>query len=189
MPEGVSDLPPTGSTPRHWLTWANGISAIRLVAAPLCALAVLEGTSGLAALLYGLAVMTDLVDGRIARRRGEVSALGGLLDHFSDAAFVSLVLGAHALRAELPTLLPVLVVLAFAQYVLDSRALAGRRLRTSSLGRWNGILYFVLAGTPIIRDILDFGWPSAAWVAVAGWCLVLSTALSMADRGRALLVR
>lgn len=189
MGEGARELLTMEGGQRRWLTWANGVSAIRLVAAPPCALAVLEGASGLAALLFGLAVTTDLVDGRIARSRGEVSALGGLLDHFSDAAFVSLVLGAHALRAEIPALLPMLVILAFAQYVVDSRALAGRRLRASVLGRWNGVLYFVLAGTPIVRDLLGLGWPSVAWVTMAGWCLVVATALSMLDRGRALFAR
>jgi phosphatidylglycerophosphate synthase len=39
-------------------------------------------------------VATDWLDGRIARRFGETSALGGFLDHVTDAAFVSLGLAA-----------------------------------------------------------------------------------------------
>ena len=46
-----------------------------------------------------------------------------------------------------PLVLPGLVAAAFVQYTLDSRALAGQRLRASALGRWNGIAYFVLLAT------------------------------------------
>jgi len=85
-----------------------------------------------------------------------------------------------------PALLPVLVPVAFVQYVLDSRALAGQRLRTSALGRMNGIAYFALAGTPPIRDALGLGWPDASIVAMFGWLLVATTLASIADRAYAL---
>ncbi|MEJ2130507.1 MAG: hypothetical protein P8Y95_02525, partial [Gammaproteobacteria bacterium] len=86
-----------------------------------------------------------------------------------------------------PGPLPVLVLVSFAQYVLDSRALAGQPLRASPLGRWNGIGYFVVAGAAIVRYALDLPWPPAQWILAAGWLLVVSTVLSMADRGYALL--
>ena len=42
-----------------------------------------------------------------------------------------------------PIVLPVLIPIAFTQYVLDSYFLhRQRQLRMSYLGRWNGILYF-----------------------------------------------
>jgi phosphatidylglycerophosphate synthase len=169
------------------LTWANLLSALRLAAALPCAYAVSIGNHWLAAALFVVAVVTDVADGRVARWRGEVSHFGGLLDHSSDAIFVSVALAALAASGHVPALLPVLVIISFVQYTLDSRALTGQALRASRLGRWNGIGYFVLAGVPIIRDALDLVWPPSAWVMAAGWLLVVSTLISMADRGHAFL--
>jgi hypothetical protein len=89
-----------------------------------------------------------------------------------------------------PFVLPVLIALAFAQYVLDSYFLHRRKaLRMSRLGRRNGILYFVplvvlalawLPRTPTgVREAL------AGLGAVASWALVLSTLVSIADRALA----
>lgn len=176
MEEGV------GEGRGRWLTFANGLTSFRLVLVPACA-AALVGELQLQAFIYfWLAVATDLADGLVARRRGEESALGALLDHSTDAIFVSAGLAALALRGEVPVLLPPLVLLAFVQYALDSKALAGRPLRTSMIGRYNGLAYYVLLGTPIVRDALDLGWPGAGLVALLGWVLVASTLVSMTDR-------
>jgi len=176
---------PNPSESRRWATVANGLTFSRLIMAPVCALAILEGETGLAMLLFWLAVATDLADGRVARRRGEASALGALLDHSTDALFVSLGLAAVACRGEVPALLPALIALAFVQYALDSRALSGRVLRSSAIGRWNGVLYFVLLGVPVVRDGLGLGWPAGSLVQGMGWVLVASTLVSMIDRGQA----
>jgi phosphatidylglycerophosphate synthase len=171
-------------------TRANALTALRLLAGPLLVVALLREAALPAFALFWLAVGTDLLDGRVARRYGEVSPLGGFLDHLTDAAFVSLGLAALAARGEAPALLPMAVALAFLQYTLDSRALGapGRAaLVASRLGRWNGIAYFVPIGTVVVRDALGLGWPAPEAVLALGWLLVLSTGLSMADRLRALL--
>ena len=168
-------------------TRANALTALRLVCGPLLVLALLEYMALLAAALFWLAVATDLLDGRVARRFGESSALGGFLDHLTDAAFVSLGLAALVLRGEAPALLPVLVALAFLQYALDSRVIQGSALVASALGRWNGIAYFVPIGTVVVRDALGLAWPGPGVVRWLGWALVLTTLLSMMDRVRALM--
>ena len=176
--------PTQSSSP--WFTWANALTALRLLSAPFAVLAILGEAHGSALLIFGFAIATDLADGRVARMRGEESALGGLLDHSCDAIFVAVALAACAWRGLVPVVLPPLILLAFAQYALDSRAIAGHRLRASFIGRWNGIAYFVLLGIPVVRDGLDLGWPPASWVLAIGWGLVVSTIVSMADRGVAL---
>ena len=176
---------PRGSS--RWWTRANALTGLRLVAAPALAAAVFFGAHGVALLLFALAVASDLLDGRVARHYGEVSPLGGTLDHTTDALFVSLGLLAVAATGETTFLLPPLIGLAFAQYALDSRALAGRPLRASALGRWNGIAYFVLLGIPVVRDGLGLGWPPKALVAAIAWALCMSTLVSMAARLQALL--
>jgi len=167
----------------RWLGLANAITALRFPLAPLCAWSILNDAPTLAAVSFGVAVASDLLDGRVARLRGEVSRLGGLLDHTSDALFVAAGLAALASLGRIPWLLPPLVLLAFIQYALDSRVLAGRQLRTSRIGRLNGIAYFVLLGAPLIRDVLGLSWPAPGIVFALGWLLVASTGISMADRG------
>lgn len=164
------------------MTLANAITCTRFPLAPLCAWAILNRATALASLCFALAVVSDLLDGRVARKRGEVSSLGGLLDHTSDALFVAAGLAALAISGVVPWILAPLVVLAFVQYALDSKALAGRKLRTSRLGRLNGIAYFVMLGTPLVRDLLGWEWPGAGLVWFLGGLLVASTLISMGDR-------
>jgi phosphatidylglycerophosphate synthase len=166
---------------------ANALTGLRLVCGPLLVWALLAGAPAAAAALFWIAVATDLLDGRVARRAGEASRLGGFLDHVTDAAFVSLGLAALVLRGEAPALLPGLVALAFLQYTLDSRVILGNALVASALGRWNGIAYFVPVGTVVVRDALGLGWPPAGLVLALGWALVATTLLSMADRLRSVL--
>ncbi len=134
-----------------------------------------------------LAILTDLLDGPVARRRGSASAAGRAFDHTTDFLFVSGGLLGGALRGAFPLVLPVLVALAFAQYVVDSYWLhRERQLRMSQLGRWNGILYFVpLCGDVLVRTGLleQIGLavlaPLVPWIA---WALVVSTLASIGDR-------
>ena len=170
-----------------WFTWANLLTAVRLGLAVPCALAIVSGQWPLAAALFALAVITDLLDGPLARRLNHATRVGGLFDHATDAAYVASCLGALAWLDLVNPFLAPLVALAFVQYVFDSQALAGRELRTSIIGRNNGIAYFVLVGIPVIREGLQIGWPPDGWIAVLGWLLVISTAASMLERGLALL--
>ena len=171
------------ANPGQWLGFANAITAVRFPLAPLCAWSILNDAAMLAAVSFGVAVASDLLDGRVARLRGEVSRLGGLLDHTSDALFVAAGLAALASLGSVPWVLPPLVLLAFLQYALDSQVLAGKKLRTSRIGRLNGIAYFVLLGIPLVRDVLELPWPAPGLVFGLGWFLVASTGISMADRG------
>ncbi len=168
------------------LTWANAVSALRLLIIMPCAWAVAMGHWRAAAIWFVLAVATDISDGIIARRRNEVTAFGGLLDHVSDAAFVTVMLSMLMTWQLVPVALPPLIIAAFAQYTWDSRALSGAPLRASSLGRWNGIAYYVLVGTILISHALALSWPSHALLLAGGWVLVVSTLVSMVDRASTL---
>jgi len=172
----------------RWVTRANGLTLLRLLAAPAFAAAVSAGAPRLAAALFTLAVATDFADGWVARRFGETSPCGALADHAVDAIFVSTGAAALAAAGVLPAPLPVLIACAFLQYAFDSRLTAARGLRASALGRWNGIGYYVIVGTPVWRDALGLGWPGAGLVTALGWGLVVSTGVSMGDRLRRLVL-
>jgi CDP-diacylglycerol--glycerol-3-phosphate 3-phosphatidyltransferase len=166
---------------------AHALTAARLALVVPFALFMARGGAG-QALLAGLtllaAVATDLLDGRVARRRGTATPAGAVFDHTVDFVFVTTGLFAAATRGALPWALPVLVTAAFAQYVADSYWVhRARSLRPSRLGRSNGILYFA----PLVGDVVVRLGVSALrpLVVALAWGLVVSTALSMGERLRA----
>ena len=163
---------------------AHALTALRLALVLPFALAMAQpgpGAGWICGALLVLAGASDLLDGPIARARGTASAAGRAFDHATDCFFVTAGLAAAALRGALPLLLPVLVQVAFAQYVLDSYVLRRERvLRMSALGRLNGILYFA----PLALDAAARAlWPGfGALASIAAWLLVASTVASIADR-------
>ena len=169
-----------------WATWANLLTALRITLIAPTYLAILFGDWIIAAVLFTFAVVSDIYDGKLARKFNQASPFGGLLDHSTDALYVAT---GHAALAAIglvnPYLWP-LILLAFLQYMMDSRALAGQPLRASSLGRLNGIVYFALLGVFIGAEVLQLALIAelAGWV---GWLLVVSSLVSMGDRLVALL--
>ena len=145
--------------------------------------------AGLVAALLTVAIASDYFDGVVARRQGTASARGQLFDHATDCLFVTACLAGAALAGSVPPVLPVLVALAFSQYVLDSYWLDRRRqLRMSTIGRWNGIGYFVplvvlaaarLEVVPAVTPLLT------ALARVVAYVLVASTLVSIVDRATA----
>lgn len=132
--------------------------------------------------LLWVAIATDVADGYLARRKAQTTPLGGVLDHASDATFVTLALAALTTHGWVPVALPALIPFAFLQYLLDSKSLRGKPLRASQLGRYNGICYFVLVGFPVMQLSLDLVVLPFQLLHYIGWGLVLTTTLSMVDR-------
>ena len=190
MNAGIGD--PVAAPKAGWVTAANVVSLARLAATPFSLVAVLDANWRLAGMIFAGAVASDFLDGILARWRNTVSNLGGVLDHTADALFVAITLWGIAYLEVgtgsdvVPGILPWFIALAFLQYLFDSKALSGQPLRTSWLGRVNGIAYYVVAGTVIGRNALGIDWlPDEAiyWAALA---VVVSTLISMFDRLRAL---
>ncbi|MCR9259838.1 MAG: CDP-alcohol phosphatidyltransferase family protein [Pseudomonadaceae bacterium] len=169
----------------RWLTWANLLTGLRLASLPVIIYALISDLWMFAAVLFTMAVVTDVYDGKIARKLNQTSPLGGLFDHGTDALFVSLCCGALSSLGLINPYLPWLIGLAFIQYMLDSKALAGVALRMSFIGRNNGIAYYVLVGVVIGAQV--FNWTGLLTAAgYFAWLLVFTTVLSMADRGYSL---
>ena len=163
---------------------ANALTAVRLLLVAPFAFLMARGDrrSAIFALLaWVLALITDLVDGPIARRRGTVTAWSGTFDHASDFLFVTAGLFAGAARGVFPWILPALITTAFLQYVIDSYWIHRHaKLRGSKLGRYNGILYFVpTCADCLIRMGLYF---LAPLLGILVWLLILTTLISMAQR-------
>ncbi len=165
---------------------ANALTLFRLILAPVLVVAVVRQSYLAASAIFFLAVVTDFADGSVARRSGSVSPRGAFFDHAVDAIFCTAGTAALAHAGALTAVLPPLIAVAFLQYAVDSRILSGRGLRSSALGRWNGIAYYVIVAIPIVRDGLGLAWPGGFWVAILGWGLVVSTVASILDRARLL---
>lgn len=166
---------------KTFLTLANSLSIFRLVVAPVLAWMVLSNRWLTASFLLILAILSDIFDGRIARRKKQDSAFGGLLDHSCDAFLVAVLLFVLSKTHGIPLFLPLLVLGSFLQYVLDSKALSGHKLRTSFLGRSNGIAYYVLASICIFTEGLGINFSGNLFIVFA-WVLISSTAVSMSER-------
>ncbi|MDR2213508.1 MAG: CDP-alcohol phosphatidyltransferase family protein [Pseudomonadales bacterium] len=135
-----------------------------------------------------VAIASDIADGKVARAQGTASAAGQLFDHGTDCLFVTSALSGTAYAGLLTPWLPPLVLLAFTQYVVDSRFLHRQKhLRMSAIGRRNGIFYFapplILASAALLSAPLAEPLRTLAyWLA---WALVLSTLVSIFDRALA----
>jgi phosphatidylglycerophosphate synthase len=145
------------------------------------------------AVMVALAIATDFADGRLARHLGTASPAGMLFDHATDFLFVTSALFGAALAGLVTPWLPLLIVIAFSQYVVDSYWLYRRKiLRMSFLGRWNGVFYFVpvvviaASRLDIVRSAEDVMMMAVEWL---GWGLLVSTLVSIVDRAIAPLRR
>ena len=168
---------------------ANLLTAIRLLLTVPVAFAFAWPQLMAPVLLFALiliAIFTDYFDGIVARRTNAATATGQLFDHTTDFLFVTLCLAGAAYAHQATAILPVLIAVAFTQYVLDSYFLyRDKKLRMSFLGRWNGIFYFV----PLVMISLsrfDLLGALALLLADAAlyltYALVISTIASIIDR-------
>ena len=163
---------------------ANALTAVRLLLVVPFAFFMAQGdvrSAVFALVAWVVALITDFLDGPIARRRGTVTAWSGTFDHTTDFLFVTSGLFAGALRGVFPWILPILIVAAFSQYVIDSYWIHRQtKLRGSKLGRYNGMLYFV---PPCMEILIRLG---VRWLqpllTILVWMLVLSTLVSMGQR-------
>ena len=134
-----------------------------------------------------LAVTSDFLDGKMARTFGTASASGQIFDHTTDFIFVTSGLAGAASAGLVPGILPILITLAFSQYVLDSYFLYRQKsLRMSSLGRWNGVLYFcpliLIAGSRLLESNHWAAETVLTILRMLAWTLVVSTLISILDR-------
>lgn len=97
------------------LTLANQMTLLRLGLVPAFVILLLYGRVGWAFAVFVAAGITDALDGLVARRRNQRTALGALLDPMADklllvSAFVVLTLPGLGLVNRLPVWLTVLVI-------------------------------------------------------------------------------
>jgi cardiolipin synthase len=170
-PAGPADAP-AGTTYRRIRTVPNLISLLRLLGIPLFLYLFLVAGSDVAALVV-LAVggTSDWVDGWVARRLGQVSRLGELLDPVADRLYILATLLAFTVRDVVPW--PFTAALLAREVVLGVAYLALRRRGHGPppvhyLGK--AATFILLAAFPVL--LLAAAVPVTAEVAGAiGWGL------------------
>ncbi len=157
------------------LTVPNLLSAARILLIPVfVALIVHEGSELAGMLLLGVVISTDWVDGYVARRTGQVTELGKLLDPLADRLALAAALIAFLVRDALPlwAALAVLVrdaiVLGMAVWLVVTK---GPRIEVSRLGK---VATFTLMwGLPLVVWG-NFGLPFPHLARICGWTFFLT---------------
>lgn len=161
-------------TPPNVVTLSRPLLTVPFVWGVSCLPQAAERTCGLMFVLYGLVCTSDLLDGWLARRLGQTSPFGRLLDHLCDITFILLALLAYVGQGRVPWWLPASIAWAFIMYVAASwwrpSEQPARTLIPTRLGHWGGILYYLTVGIvtidiclshDITRLLIRYGWLQA----------------------------
>ncbi len=134
---------------------ANSLTLIRLLLSPLLALLLVEQRSRpalgwLALGVFAAGALSDLLDGRVARRLGTDCLRGKQLDAIADIGFLLPSLVVLACQERLPLLLPLAVSAAFVPFALNlfcfpERAF-DRRSVADGIGHLGGIGNWLVLG-------------------------------------------
>jgi len=171
-----------------WTT-PNILTISRIVAAPVVALMVALGGPGWALpafLLFGAAALTDYLDGWLARKLGQTTAIGKMLDPIGDKVMVGLLLLAIGSKAgnEWSFVVPATIILAREILVSGLREFLGDvKLNVTRLAKWKTTTQLVAISVLLLVDvvspfrggmaILILGlillWIAAALTAITGW--------------------
>lgn len=92
------------------VTIPNVLSLLRLLSVPVFVWLFVSHREEAAVILYGAGAWTDFLDGLLARKLGQVSELGKLLDPLADRVFIVALAVALVARGTLPWVLAVVII-------------------------------------------------------------------------------
>jgi cardiolipin synthase len=147
-PEGT----PEDASLSRIATVPNLLSFIRIVLIPVFVLLILHhGTEAAGLLLLGAVVSTDWIDGFIARRTGQVSNLGKILDPVADRMAIAAGLIALMVRDAFPVWAGLLVLVRDGLVILAGAVLL-LRFRIRMDVRWIGKVatFALMVGIPLV---------------------------------------
>jgi len=166
------------------LTAANQLTLLRLALVPVFALCMLYGLPGWALWVFGVAAATDALDGLIARRTGQLTALGAWLDPMADkllvaTMFVVLTVPGLGIEVRLPLWLTVLVLSRDIVIVLTvavvNLAVARRTFRPTFLGKLATVVYGVTGVSTLFANYVG------ERLALVDWCIYTALVVTLAS--------
>jgi cardiolipin synthase len=152
------------------LTLPNLLSLLRILLIPVfCYLIVHDSTTRAGLILYGAVMATDWVDGWIARRTGQVTELGKVLDPVADRLAIVAGLIALIVRGAFPLWAALLIIVRdVAILIVGAVLLSRRRIRIDVRGLGKVATFSLMTAVPCIAwGNLDYFL--ATPVLVAGW--------------------
>ena len=150
------------------LTPANQLTLLRMFLIPAFVILVVYGYLGSALIVFGVAGLTDGLDGLIARRSGQKTALGAWLDPMADklllvSTFVVLTIPGLGLANRLPLWLTVLMisrdVVIVGTVAIINLAVGPRTFRPSVYGKIATATYIFTAVVAMLFNYLGYHSP------------------------------
>lgn len=154
---------------RRVLTVPNALSFARIALIPVFVWLLLDdGLEAAGLLLLGLVVSTDWVDGTIARRTGQVTELGKILDPVADRLAIAAALVALVIRDAIPLWAALLILVRDGLILVAGLAILarGRRIDVRFIGK---VATFALMFAIPSIAWGNFGLPLAAAATAVGW--------------------
>ncbi len=176
--------------PSRLTTLPNMLGLARIAATPIVVLLLLlpfPGAGLIGFAVYTAAATTDYLDGRIARARDEVSALGVFLDLTADKVLVAGVLVAMVEVDLLPTWIVATLLIRelVVQGVRQVAASASVVIAARRLGKWKAFATNVAIGALLLAFDAQTGGPVGELLeagvihAIGFWLALLATALAV----------
>ena len=150
------------------LTLANQLTLLRMFLIPAFVILVVYGYLGWARIVFGVAGLTDGLDGLIARRAGQKTALGAWLDPMADkllllSTFVVLTIPGLGLANRLPLWLTVLMisrdVVIVGTVAIINLAVGPRTFRPTIYGKIATATYILTAVVAMLFNYLGYHSP------------------------------
>lgn len=167
----------------HWLNVPNGLTALRMVLVPVFAWVLLshphnDSWRWGAALIFVFASITDIVDGRVARKYGLVTRFGKLWDPIADKALTGMALVGLSIIGELPWWMTIVILVREWGITLLRFLILKYGVMAANRG---GKLKTVMQSIAIVMYLL----PLPSWLHVAGvvvmWVALILTVLTGLD--------
>ncbi|MWB98382.1 CDP-alcohol phosphatidyltransferase family protein [Agromyces sp. MMS17-SY077] len=154
-------------------TVPNALSLLRLLLVPVFLALIVQGSDVAALVVLVIASLTDLADGWIARRFGQVTRLGQLLDPAADRLYILAALIGFAVRGLVPWWIFVVIVGRDVMLIVLGVILARHGYGPPAVHRLGKIATFALfCGVPLM--LLAVAVPATAAIAEpVGWAVTL----------------
>ena len=167
----------------HWLNVPNGLTALRMVLVPVFAWVLLSHPDNDswrwgAALIFVFASITDIVDGRVARKYNLVTRFGKLWDPIADKALTGMALIGLSIIGELPWWITIVILVREWGITLLRFLILKYAVMAANRG---GKLKTVVQSIAIVMYLL----PLPTWLHVVGvvvmWAALILTVLTGLD--------
>jgi len=129
----------------------NVLTASRFILAGLLAVALWQYRLGWALLWWGIAVLSDVLDGWLARRWGVCSPGGALFDATADFVLLWSAFAVWVWRGAYPVWFLLMLGLFFGQFLLSARR---GRLVYDPVGKYYGTALYAALGALLLPDYL-----------------------------------